>query len=347
MLGLTIGLGVFITSAFTPPTTAPGTVAPSLLNSEPENQIKSGGLGVGSFLVSDYAADFLTKLTVGTQGNSSDILNIGYDASGSKVGGSEIATTMTLPNLGSSNVKLCVDNTGTLTLCDISVTLTANPISVVSGSASALTWSSKHATSCAVTTISGYSKTGISGTNVSTGNLTSDTTFTAKCTGPAGTALATATVTIAGVCGPASGNTSNPTTGLRSQDINNGSPENVACTSGAFSGVLDGNPACLYPTPEYGCPSQYHWKCGSTTNCYTVDAREDGSCGSGGVGSCDNARVPAQTDDHKINLGTYSPTYVGSCLPGKHFHTWTCYGAGPDGIPTIPSCTTYGTECSN
>lgn len=72
ILGLTIGLGVFITSAaFTPPTTSPGTVGPSLLNQEPENQVKDGSLGVTSFLVSNYDANFFSTLTIGNPGSDS------------------------------------------------------------------------------------------------------------------------------------------------------------------------------------------------------------------------------------------------------------------------------------
>jgi hypothetical protein len=74
------------------------------------------------------------------------------------------------------------------------VSLTASPTSVVSGSASTLTWSSTNATSC---TASG-SWTGAKATagSASTGALTANGTYTLACTGSGGTTSASATVTV-------------------------------------------------------------------------------------------------------------------------------------------------------
>jgi hypothetical protein len=82
------------------------------------------------------------------------------------------------------------------------VTLTANPTSVTSGKASALTWATTNATSC--TAKDGWSGSkGMSGTNISTGNLTTTTKFTLSCTGPGGTAAdASATVTVTAAPAP-------------------------------------------------------------------------------------------------------------------------------------------------
>jgi len=126
ILGLTIGLGVFITSAFTAPTTAPGTVAPSLLNQEPENQVKGGSLGVGSFLVSDYGADFWAPLIAGVSGNIGDALDVGYSlgSNGNPIigTGSELNTSMTVSGLATGltnySSNLCATSTGELVVCD-------------------------------------------------------------------------------------------------------------------------------------------------------------------------------------------------------------------------------------
>jgi cysteine-rich repeat protein len=75
------------------------------------------------------------------------------------------------------------------------VTLTANPTSVTSGSASNLTWTVSNATSC--TASGGWSDSkAITGGTMSTGNLTSATTFTLTCTNTNGSTPANATVSI-------------------------------------------------------------------------------------------------------------------------------------------------------
>ena len=77
------------------------------------------------------------------------------------------------------------------------VTISANPTSVAYDGSSTLTWSSTNATSCSVTKAGVAWQSGTSGTNVSSGALTSNTTFVATCTGPGGnSAPASATVTV-------------------------------------------------------------------------------------------------------------------------------------------------------
>ena len=85
-----------------------------------------------------------------------------------------------------------------LTMVQPTVNISANPTTVTSGSASNITWTSTNATSCDVTRsgTAGVWKTGVSGTNVSSGALTANTTFTATCTGAGGTATASATVNV-------------------------------------------------------------------------------------------------------------------------------------------------------
>ena len=74
------------------------------------------------------------------------------------------------------------------------VSIFANPSSVVSGSASTLTWNSTNATSC--TASNGWSGTKAVSGSQSTGNLTINTTFTLTCIGAGGSTSQSATVTV-------------------------------------------------------------------------------------------------------------------------------------------------------
>src|SRR5882672_4094429 len=81
------------------------------------------------------------------------------------------------------------------------VSLTANPTSVVSGGSSMLTWSSTNATSC--TASGGWSGAkGPPGGSESTGPLTASTTYSLICTGAGGITSASATVTVSGTPPP-------------------------------------------------------------------------------------------------------------------------------------------------
>ena len=74
------------------------------------------------------------------------------------------------------------------------LTLSASPTSVASGSASTLTWSSSNATSCLAS--SGWSGTkAVSGTT-STGALTTDSTFTLSCSGDGGTTTKSVSIVV-------------------------------------------------------------------------------------------------------------------------------------------------------
>jgi hypothetical protein len=75
------------------------------------------------------------------------------------------------------------------------VTLSANPTTINSGSSSTLTWSSANATSCSATSPSGWtSSTATSGTKLV--SPTSTTTYTISCAGAGGANTANATVTV-------------------------------------------------------------------------------------------------------------------------------------------------------
>jgi uncharacterized protein DUF4038/collagenase-like protein with putative collagen-binding domain len=78
------------------------------------------------------------------------------------------------------------------------VSIAANPTTVANGFSSALTWSSTNATSCSASGAwSGAKAT--SGASVSTGILHASGNFSLSCTGPGGTASATANVKVLGV----------------------------------------------------------------------------------------------------------------------------------------------------
>src|SRR5712671_1404875 len=74
------------------------------------------------------------------------------------------------------------------------VSLAANPTSVVSGGSSTLTWSSTNAVSCLAS--GAWSGSQATSGSQSTGALTSTSTFSLACTGPGGTASASATVMV-------------------------------------------------------------------------------------------------------------------------------------------------------
>ena len=74
------------------------------------------------------------------------------------------------------------------------ISLTASPTSITSGTASTLTWSSTNATSC--TASGAWSGTKSTSGSQSTGNLTANSTFTLSCTGTGGTTNQSVTVNV-------------------------------------------------------------------------------------------------------------------------------------------------------
>ncbi len=74
------------------------------------------------------------------------------------------------------------------------VNITANPTSVVSGSATSLTWSSTNANSC--TASGGWAGTRPTSGTISTANLTTNTLYTISCTGVGGSSSRNVTVTV-------------------------------------------------------------------------------------------------------------------------------------------------------
>lgn len=65
------------------------------------------------------------------------------------------------------------------------VNIMAAPTRVKKGTATSLTWSATQVASCTVTGTNGFSAVGLTGTNVSSGAIQSQTTFTLSCDGGA------------------------------------------------------------------------------------------------------------------------------------------------------------------
>lgn len=144
------------------------------------------------------------------------------------------------------------------------VTMTATPTTVPYNGASTVTWSSTNATDCVVTP-SGW--TGASGSN-STGPLVSTTTYTATCTGPGGSQIGSATVTVSGANFTLtviknSGGTVQSTDGL------------INCGATCSRSYTSGTTVTLTPTPISGRYKFAGWSgaCSGTGACtVTIDA---------------------------------------------------------------------------
>src|SRR3989344_915725 len=81
------------------------------------------------------------------------------------------------------NSNTSVTATFNASLVNPTVNITANPTSITSGGTSNISWTSTNATACSVTKAGSAWRTGTTGTNISSGVLTANTTFTATCTG--------------------------------------------------------------------------------------------------------------------------------------------------------------------
>jgi hypothetical protein len=117
------------------------------------------------------------------------------------------------------------------------VTLSANPTSITSGSSSTLTWSSTNATSCSATTPAGWtSSTAISGTQSVSPVAT--TTYTITCTGAGGSTPASATITVSSASAPTVNFSANPTsiTSGSSSTLTWSSTNATSCSATAPSG---------------------------------------------------------------------------------------------------------------
>ncbi len=130
-------------------------------------------------------------------------------ASGSWSGSKAVSGTEATGALTSSASYglTCIGNGGTVTkTASVTVqaaptlTLTASPTSVQSGSSSQLTWSTTNATSC--TASGGWSGTKATSGSQSTGALAANTSYTLACSGAGGSVTQTASVAVTAAAGP-------------------------------------------------------------------------------------------------------------------------------------------------
>ena len=121
-----------------------------------------------------------TKATSGSQSTGPLTATTTYSLRCTGAGGTSNVTTATVKVVSAATV-----------------TLAANPITVIRGASSTLTWSSTNATSC--TASGGWSGTKATSGSQSTGPLTATTTYSLSCTGAGGVGnVATITVTVPG-----------------------------------------------------------------------------------------------------------------------------------------------------
>ena len=139
---------------------------------------------------------------------------------------------------GTANDSVAI--TVTATPVQPTVTLSANPGSVMSGGSSTLTWSSTNATNC--TASGAWSGAKATSGTAPTGALTTQSTFTLSCTGAGGSAQQSTTVSISATPPPAPTVTltANPLTVASggSSQLTWSSTNATSCTgSGAWSGT--------------------------------------------------------------------------------------------------------------
>lgn len=85
-------------------------------------------------------------------------------------------------------------NSNSCAVLNPTVSISAAPTRVQSGQSTKLTWNASDVSACTVTGTNGFSHTGKTGTNISSGAITAQTTFTASCDGGAATAAVTVNV---------------------------------------------------------------------------------------------------------------------------------------------------------
>ena len=214
------------------PPTDPAPVPGVTLNATPVS-ISSGGFATLSWSSTDATS---CTASGGWSGNRG--------ASGSEATPALSATTnysITCVGAGGSDsatVTVTVAGSPTPPPAAPTLTFSANPASVAFNGSSALSWSATNATSCAAS--GGWSGSkAVSGTNVSTGALTTTRTYSLTCTGTGGSNTKSVTVTVAAAPAPTLSLSANPVS------VASGGASNLSwsatnassCTaSGAWSG---------------------------------------------------------------------------------------------------------------
>jgi hypothetical protein len=226
------------------------------------------------------------------------------------------------------------------------VSLTASPTSVSSGSASTLYWTTTDTSQCTAT--GGWTGAkNVNGGSVSTGALTSDTSYTLSCTGLDGsTVQSSVTVTISSTTPPPSNPTPTPTVSLTASpaNVDSGSATTVSwasanstsCTaSGAWGGAQATNGSVQ--TSSITSQSTFTLTCtgagGSANSSVTVNMNAAPG-DTAPVGALDTATCSV------INGWAYDPDDFPSSSGGTGTVTGTGGGTGTVGDVAPPTTTT-------
>jgi hypothetical protein len=169
-----------VTPAPDPTLTASCSVSPS--------SITTGGSATWTASPSGGTGSYTYSWT-GTDGLSGSGVSVSktYSSAGTKTG------SVTVSSGSQSITQNCGNSLTVVAPAPPTATLTASPTSITYGGSSTLTWSSTNATSC---TGSGFSTSGATSGAVSTGSLSTNTSYTVTCTGSGGSATDSATVVV-------------------------------------------------------------------------------------------------------------------------------------------------------
>jgi hypothetical protein len=168
----------------TVPVTVTGAIVPTVSLLTSTGAVPSGGAATLTWSSTNATSCIASNAWSGTLAPS------GTQSTGPLTKNSTFVLTCSGPGGTSPVVKAGINVVPT-------ATLTANPTSVASGSASILSWSSMNASSC--TASGGWSGTLATSGTQSTGAVTQNTTYSLTCKGPAGSSnVATATVSLGG-----------------------------------------------------------------------------------------------------------------------------------------------------
>ena len=192
--------------------TAPSTCAgPAVTLSASPTSVASGGASTLTWTSTNTTSCSASASPAnGNWTGSKSPVSGGSQSTGALTSSTTFTLTCTGPG-GSANASATVTVTSNP---PPTVTLSASPTSVASGGASTLSWSSTNATSCSAS--GGWTGSKTTSGSQSTGALSVTTSYTLTCTGPGGSANASATVTVSatnssttitttpGACGTAS-----------------------------------------------------------------------------------------------------------------------------------------------
>ncbi|HEY4516275.1 MAG TPA: CARDB domain-containing protein [Candidatus Paceibacterota bacterium] len=208
-------------------------------------------------------ASSITQYSPDTQCGNGSSSNTSFPAAGTSVN-----WTCSGQNGGSTSASCTASRAAVPGLPTI--TLTANPTSIAYNTSSNISWTITNATSCTGTNMpAGNWSTGTTNsTGVSTGNITTSTTYSLSCTGPGGTGNGSVTVTVAPLASCDTGAGSNFMKGC----LYDGMAFNTITTTAVNQSALSS------PAPDTASPIPYRdWgnsgPDSSNTNTYSIRSK--------------------------------------------------------------------------